>query len=141
MKATDENVDEFLASIEGDAGESMRLIDARIRSALPGLSRVLWRGIFWGGTEQAIIGYGDLVQSRPRGHDVEWFLIGLAQQKKHISLYVNAADADGYLGVQHAAALGPVTVGAASIGFRNSSDLDLDELDRLLVRARALSGL
>ena len=64
MNKTDENVDEFLASIEGDAGESMRTIDARIRSTLPDVSRVLWRGIFWGGTEQAIIGYGDLLQPR-----------------------------------------------------------------------------
>lgn len=141
MNKTDENVDEFLASIEGDAGESMRTIDARIRSTLPDISRVLWRGIFWGGTEQAIIGYGDLLQPRPKGPAVEWFLIGLAQQKKHISLYVNAADAGGYLGRQHAAALGKVKIGAASIGFARASDLDLDELDRMLVKAHALSGL
>ncbi|RZU66382.1 hypothetical protein EV379_2738 [Microterricola gilva] len=141
MNKVDDDVDEFLAAIEGEAGASMRAVDARIRAALPDLSRVLWRGVFWGGTEQAIIGYGDLLQPRPKGQAVEWFLIGLAQQKRHISLYVNAADAAGYLGAQYAAELGTVTIGAASIGFRSASDLDLDALERMVIRARELSGL
>lgn len=151
MNKTDDDVDAFLAAIDGDAGESMRAVDARIHAALPDLSRVLWRGVFWGGTEQAIIGYGDLVQPRPKGHAVPWFLIGLAQQKKHISLYVNAADAGGYLGRQYAAELGGVkesrvkesgvTIGAASIGFRSADDLDLDALERMVLRARALADL
>ena len=54
---------------------------------------------------------------------------------------MNAADAGGYLGKQHAAALGKVKIGAASIGFARASDLDLDELDRMLVKAHGLSGL
>ncbi|MET1019081.1 MAG: DUF1801 domain-containing protein [Microterricola sp.] len=141
MNKTDDDVDEFLDAIDGEAGESMRAVDARIRAALPGLSRVLWRGVFWGGTEQAIIGYGDLLQPRPKGPPVEWFLIGLAQQKKHISLYVNAADAGGYIGAQYASELGTVKVGSASIGFRSVSDLNLEVLERMVLRARELSGL
>ena len=141
MNKTDDDVDEFLAAIDGDAGESMRVVDARIRAALPGLSRVLWRGVFWGGTEQAIIGYGELLQERPNGPAVEWFLIGLARQAKHISLYVNAGDSGGYLGKQFAAELGTVKIGAASIGFRSADDLDLDALERMVLRARELSGL
>lgn len=151
MNKTDDDVDAFLAAIDGDAGASMRAVDAVVTAALPDLSRVLWRGVFWGGTEQAIIGYGDLVQPRPKGPAVEWFLIGLAQQKRHISLYVNAADAGGYLGAQYAAELGGVKnsgaknsgvkIGAASIGFRSADDLDLDALKRMVLQARALTNL
>ena len=36
----------------------MVALDRRIVAGLPGRSRALWRGTFWGGTEQAIIGYG-----------------------------------------------------------------------------------
>lgn len=141
MHKTDESVDAFLDAIEGEQGDSMRTLDARISTALPDLSRVLWRGVFWGGTEQAIIGYGDLHQPRPKGPAVEWFLIGLAQQKNHISVYVNAADAGGYLGAQYAPRLGKVKAGAASLAFRSVNDLDLDEFDRMLVAAGELAGL
>lgn len=141
MNKTDDDVDAFLAAIDGDAGASMRAVDVVVTAALPDLSRVLWRGVFWGGTEQAIIGYGDLVQPRPKGPAVEWFLIGLAQQKRHISLYVNAADAGGYLGAQYAAELGRVKVGAASIGFASVADIDLGALERMLLRARELTEL
>ncbi|HEY9424843.1 MAG TPA: hypothetical protein VIP54_08590 [Microterricola sp.] len=52
---------------------------------------------------------------------------------------MNAGDSGGYLGAQFAAELGTVKIGAASIGFRSASDLDLDALDRMLLRARELT--
>ena len=55
-------VDRFL----GGCSDDMRLLDSVITSAMPGRSRTLWEGVFWGGTEQQIIGYGDLVQRRPK---------------------------------------------------------------------------
>lgn len=150
MHKTDEDVDAYLAAVEDGtlpgAGDSMRTLDARIRADLPGITRVLWRGVFWGGTEQTIIGYGDLVQERPKGPAVEWFLLGLARQKNHISLYVNAADANGNLCAQHAAALRTPTgravkAGPASLAVRSATDIDLDELDRMLAKARTIWGI
>lgn len=132
----DEDVDAFLRAC--GRSEEMVALDALVVDTLPGISRVLWRGTMWGGTEQAIVGYGLIRQPRPKGYDVEWFLLGLAEQKRHLSLYVNAAESGTYLVKQRASLLGKVTVGAAAVTFRSVADLDLAQLRALLVRAREL---
>ena len=132
-----EDVDGFLDNAA--RSEEMRALDAAITHALPGLTRTLWRGTMWGGTEQAIVGYGLIVQPRPRGADVEWFLVGLAEQKRHLSVYVNAADDEGYLVQRHADRLGSVKVGAAALTFTAIDRLDLDEFQAMLRRAHELA--
>ena len=62
--------------LEHAADPELTELDALLAAAFAGRSRLLWTGVFWGGSEQEIIGYGDLVQSRPRGPDVEWFVVG-----------------------------------------------------------------
>ena len=137
MEMVDEDVDAFLQA-SGRADDLVAL-DALIVDALPGVSRVLWRGKMWGGTDQAIIGYGLIRQPRPRGADVQWFLVGLAGQKKHLSVYVNAAEAGSYLVQQRASDLGRVKVGAAAVTFGSVADLDLLQFRALLVRAREIT--
>ncbi|WP_278234865.1 hypothetical protein [Isoptericola sp. AK164] len=133
MHRTTEDVDAFLAG--DDVSPDMVRTDAVVREMLPALSRTLWRGVFWGGTEQAIVGYGDIVQPRPRGADVEWFLVGLAQQRRHLSLYVNAVADGAYLTRAYADRLGRAKVGAASIAFTRLDDLDDAVLREMLARA------
>jgi len=89
-----------------------------------------------GGTEQKIVGYGDYTATRSSGEPVDWFKTGLAAQKNHISVYVNAADAEGYLVEKYADRLGKVRVGSASIAFKSVEDIDLDVLRELLEAAR-----
>lgn len=103
---------------------------------MSGHPRVMWEGRFWGGTEQAIIGYGDFSYQRPGKDTVEWFVIGLAPQKNHISIYVNAADEHGYLVKRYADQLGKVKVGSAVVTFKSAADLDLEALRRLATEAR-----
>ncbi|MDO8145393.1 MULTISPECIES: DUF1801 domain-containing protein [unclassified Isoptericola] len=133
MRRTAEDVDAYLHG--DDVAPDLARTDAVVRDVLPGLSRSLWRGVFWGGTEQVIIGYGDIVQPRPRGADVEWFLVGLAQQKRHLSLYVNAVEDGAYLGRRYADRLGRAKVGAASISFARLDDLDEAVLREMLAHA------
>ena len=135
MERSDRSVDDYLASLEGDDAELMATLDGVISEAMPGRSRTLWEGVFWGGTEQTIIGYRDIVQHRPRGNDVEWFLVGLARQKKHVSLYINAVEDGDYLGKKYADRLGKVKLGSASIGFAKLDDIDLDQLAELCAHA------
>ena len=106
---------------------------------MPGRRRALFVGTFWGGTDQQIIGYGHIVQSRPKGEEVHWFLVGLARQKDHYSIYVNAVDEGKYLGQQYAGRLGKVKLGSASIGFKRLEDLDLDGLEELMQRAHEIT--
>lgn len=134
------DVDSHLAAIEDpEIADTLRSLDELIAGAMPGRRRVLYEGTFWGGTQQEIIGYGHIVQSRPKGEDVHWFLVGLARQKDHYSLYVNAVEDDKYLGQQYAGRLGKVKLGSASIGFRSLEDVDVGALEELMRRAHEIT--
>ena len=66
MDKVDTTPDAFLDSLPEEVGRPMSELDSIITSCLPGRVRILWEGRLWGGTEQRIIGYGDVVQ--PRAH-------------------------------------------------------------------------
>ncbi len=136
MQITDIHPDDYLDTIEADdARDTMMALDEIVRAALVGRSRDLWEGKFWGGTDQTIIGYGHLVQPRSRGGSVEWFVVGLAKQSRHYSVYVNAVADGAYLGARYADRLGRVKLGAASIGFTSLDRIDLAVLAELLREA------
>ena len=129
----------FASFDDPEITDTLIAVDAAIRSALPGRARTVWAGKFWGGTEQTIVGYGHIRQQRPRGDDVEWFLVGMARQKTSYSLYLNAVHDGAYLAHSYEGQLGKVKLGAASIGFRKLDDLDLAGLDRMLRHADELT--
>jgi hypothetical protein len=130
----------YLATLPDDRiRNTMITLDAVIVGAMSTRRRVLWEGTFWGGTEQSIVGYGDMVQSRSRGPDVEWFIVGLARQKNAYSVYVNAVEDGAYLGHRYADRLGKVKLGSASIGFGSLDDLDLEVFSELIARADELA--
>jgi hypothetical protein len=139
---SDTSPDQFIASLPDGVREDMAALDAELAEIMAGQERVLWEGAMWGGTEQRIIGYGTQRYTNRSGTDVDWFLIGLARQKDHLSLYVNAADAadgDAYLVKGYADRLGKVKVGSANIAFKRAADLDLGTLRELVTRARELA--
>ena len=80
MEIVDTDPSDYIDSLDDGDRSVMLAVDRLITDAMPNRRRVLWRGVFWGGTEQAIIGYGDIRQPRPRSDDVELFLVGLAKQ-------------------------------------------------------------
>lgn len=139
MRVSQESVDTWLTTIEDERAEEFRQLDALISDVFANDSRVLWVGKFWGGTDQTIIGYGDLIQPRPKGNDVHWFVVGLALQKANISIYVNAVKDGTYLGQSYGKKLGKVKLGSASIGFKTLADLDQDVFKEMLAKARELT--
>ncbi len=132
--------EEYIASLPAEVGADMAALDERITAALPGYGRSLWAGVFWGGSEQRIIGYGDLSYVRSDKQEVRWFLVGLARQKNYYSVYVNAADGRRYLAEAYAGRLGKAKVGKSSISFRKLADVDLNVLSELIGRAGELSA-
>ena len=130
---------EYLASLPADVGADMTALHERIKASLPRHGCCLWAGVFWGGSEQTIIGYGDMSYVRSDKKRVEWFLVGLARQKNYYSVYVNAADGRRYLAEAYADRLGKAKVGKSSITFRTLADVDLDVLSELIERAGQLS--
>lgn len=138
MQVTNRSVDEFLLSLPDSSRDEMSALDALIAPVFVGDARVMWEGIFWGGTEQSIIGYGDLEQARSKGETVRWFVVGLALQKSGISVYVNAVKDGQYLGKVYGKTLGNVKIGSASIGFKQLADLDIDTFTSMVREAREL---
>lgn len=140
MEIVDTSPDDHLAVFDdAEVREAMTTLDRVIANSLPGRRRDLWEGVFWGGTEQSIIGYGHIRQPRPKGDDVDWFLVGLAKQKQNYSIYLNAVLEGEYLAHAYADRLGKVKLGAASIGFRRLADIDLDVLSELLQHADTIT--
>ena len=138
MERTDTDPERFIDSLPPGTGDDMRRLDRVISEVMADETRTLWEGVFWGGSDQTIIGYGDFSSTDSKGKSVDWFKVGLAAQKRHLSLYVNAADSDGYLVGRYADRLGKVKTGSASISFKSADDIDLDVLKELLQAARKL---
>lgn len=135
MERSTTTPDEFIASLPEDVRPDIAALDRLIAGAMPGKERVLWQGVLWGGSEQRIIGYGATRYTNRSGREVDWFKVGLARQKDHISLYINAAADGGYLVQAYADRLGKVKVGAANVAFKRLADLDQEALLELVQRA------
>lgn len=124
-------------SLPDEVKNDIKTLDREISKAMAGETRVLWQGIFWGGSKQNIIGYGDVVYERPKG-SVEWFIVGLGLQKNYISVYVNAVEGKQYLAEKYAGKLGKAKIGKSSISFKKLSDINLDALIDLVQKAKTL---
>ena len=95
----------------------------------------MWEGVFWGGSEQQIIGYGNYSYQRSDKTQVEWFIVGLTRQKNYFSVYVNAVEGKTYLAELYGPQLGKVKIGKSSISFRNRADINLDVLREMIEHA------
>ena len=56
MRKVDASPDEHLASFPDGIREQMVELDRLISASFAGRSRTLWESVFWGGTDQHIIG-------------------------------------------------------------------------------------
>ena len=119
-------------SLPNDRRGDIALLDSEIAKRMPGESRVLWEGKFWGGSDQKIIGYGTFSHTNSSGKTTNWFMVGLAAQKNYISMYVNAVDDEGYVLRKYADRLGKAKVGSASISFKSVEDINFDILMELV---------
>jgi len=136
MKIVKTSPDKYIASLPDGVRDDIAKLDKEIAKIIF-KNRVLWQGVFWGGSQQSIIGYGHHTFKGSRG-DVEWFVVGLALQKNYISVYVSAVDGKQYLAEKHAGKLGKAKVGKSSISFTKLDDINLDVLLDLVKRAKTL---
>jgi hypothetical protein len=130
--------DDFIATLPDAVRDDIAMLDAQLSRVFEGHERVLWEGPMWGGTEQRIIGYGAYRYKGRSGAEGEWFIVGLAVQKAHLSLYVSGAEEGQSLAKRYADRLGKVKVGSANVTFKRLSDLDLPVALEMTERARDL---
>jgi hypothetical protein len=137
MQKTTKAPSAWLAALPVARRGDMQRLDRLLVRIMKGRSRTLWEGVFWGGTEQTIIGYGDLTMTGARGKRVDWFVVGLALQKNYISLYVNVVDGQQYLAEKYRDRLGAkVKTGKASISFASLDVVDIDAVTMVVNEAR-----
>ena len=140
MERSTTTPDDHIASLPDGVREDVATLDVEISSVMTGLERTLWEGIFWGGSQQAIIGYGSYRYKGRSGAEGEWFIVGLAAQKNYLSLYVNATGAGQPLAKTYAPRLGKVKASSANLQFKRAADLDLAVLREMVGRARELAA-
>jgi hypothetical protein len=138
MQRSSTSPDAFLAALPDGVRDDMAALDAQLAQVFAGHERVLWEGPMWGGTEQRIIGYGFYRYKGRSGAEGEWFIVGLAAQKAHLSLYVSGAEDGQSLAKRYAERLGKVRVGSANVTFKRLADLDLVAVLEMAERARDL---
>jgi hypothetical protein len=136
MERSTTSPDAFIASLPDGVREDIATLDGVIADVMTGHERVLWEGVFWGGSEQRIIGYGSYHYKGRSGGEGEWFIVGLAAQKNYLSLYANAAVDGEYVAKRYGPRLGKVKAGSANITFKRAADVDLDVLRELVAAAR-----
>lgn len=139
MERSTASPDAFIESLPDGVREDISNLDSVIAAAMTGHERVLWEGVFWGGTSQRIIGYGSWRYTGRSGATGEWFIVGLAAQKNYLALYVSGADGGTSLARLYAPRLGKVKAGSANLSFKRAADVDLDVLRELVGRARDLA--
>ncbi|MGH2688773.1 MAG: DUF1801 domain-containing protein [Actinomycetota bacterium] len=125
-----EPVGSFLARIPDDRRPILEAVDRVVRDAAPELRPAMWDGV---------LGYGNCRYRYASGRAGEWFVVGLANRKQYVSVYVNATEDGAYLAEANAARLGKVSVGRSCIRFRRLEDIDLGVLGEL-VRSAADSA-
>ncbi len=140
MERTSTDPDQHIAELPAEVRDEIGLLDKEIGRVFEGQPRSMWEGKLWGGSNQKIIGYGLTSYTNSRGEDITWFTVGLAKQKNYISVYVNAADQDGYLLQKYKDRLGKVRTGSANISFGSVDSLDMDAFVELIEAARVVSA-
>ena len=120
--------DEYFAQC-GPREDELRQLDALIRECAPGLAPVLF-----GGASGTMLGYG-LQPDQPKSAKTagEWPMLALANQKRHMSLYVCALIEGQYAAERYQPSLGKVSIGKSCIRFTSLANLDLDGVRAMLV--------
>jgi len=126
FKTTDaQSPAEYIDRLEGPRQSDIRELDALIRKLAPKLEPHLASGM---------LAYGHY-HYKSKTREGEWFHIGLASNKNYISLYVMAADKEGYLAESYKDKLPKANIGRSCVRFKRLSDLDPKALTELISTA------
>jgi hypothetical protein len=137
IPGVDETTVEQWFTASGEREDALRRTDALVVAAAPDLDRQV---VPVGGGR--MLGYG-LMPYRPASaaEVVMWPLIALANQRRHISLYVCAVRDDGqYLTEAYAGRLGSASCGRSCVRFTSLDRVDADGLAALVREAAALTA-
>ncbi|MBK9180371.1 MAG: DUF1801 domain-containing protein [Acidimicrobiales bacterium] len=129
VAAVEPAVEAYLDRLPADRQPLVRRVHEAVRTAVPELPVAMWKGM---------IGYGSHHHRYASGREVDWFVIGLANRKRYVSLQLCAVEGGAHLAEANAHRLGRVSVGRSCVRFSTLEDIDLAVVAELARRAADL---
>ena len=126
MGARPHVVEDYIAALAEPRRTDVAALDALIREHAPGLEPVV---------EGPMLGYGPFHYRYASGREGDTTLLGLASQKRYISLYVLSANDGRYLAESYAERLPKASVGKSCVRFTKLADVDTGVLAELIAEA------
>jgi hypothetical protein len=121
--------EDYIAALAEPRRTDVAALDALIREHAPGLEPVV---------AGKMLGYGPFHYRYASGREGDTTLLGLASQKRYISLYVLCANGGRYLAESYAERLPKASVGKSCVRFARLSDVDPAVLAELVTEAARL---
>jgi len=121
--------EDYIAALAEPRRTDVAALDALIREHAPGLEPVV---------AGKMLGYGPFHYRYASGREGDTTLLGLASQKRYISLYVLCANGGRYLAESYAERLPKASVGKSCVRFARLSDVDSAVLAELVAEAARL---
>lgn len=89
--------------------------------------------------QTGVIGYGEMHYKSKSGREGEWFVIGLAQQKNYVSIYLCAAQDGEYVAEKNKDKLGKASIGRSCIRYKKFEDIPFKDLAPILKKTQDLA--
>ena len=118
--------EDYIAALAEPRRTDVAALDALIREHAPSLEPVV---------AGKMLGYGPFHYRYASGREGDTTLLGLASQKRYISLYVLCANGGRYLAESYAERLPKASVGKSCVRFARLSDVDTAVLADLVSEA------
>ena len=116
--------DEYIEALDEPRRSQIRQLHDLIRETAPQLEPHIQSGM---------LAYGTYRYKYASGREGDWFPIGLASNKRYISLYVTAADPGrGYLAESYRERLPRADIGKSCVRIKRLEDVDLNTLTELI---------
>lgn len=119
--------EQYLAELAEPRRSEFQRIHELVRETLPDLEPHMQSGM---------LGYGRYHYKYASGREGDWFRVGLASNKRYISLYICAADERGYVAERFRERMPKADIGKSCVRFKRLDDLDRDALLALLLAAK-----
>jgi hypothetical protein len=123
--------EEYIANLEGPRRDQIQQLHDLIRATAPDLKPHMQSGM---------LGYGSYHYRYSSGREGDSFVLGLASNKRYISLYVSAADSRGYVAERYRSKLPKADIGKSCVRFKKLDDVDSDVLADLIREGARVMG-
>lgn len=125
--------EEYISMLEDPRKNQIQELFDFIKKTLPDRKPFILSGM---------IGFGKYHYKYSSGREGDWMLIGLASQKKYISLYIcSVKEENNYIAEQYKKELPKTSIGKSCIRFKDIKDIDLTILKEILLEANKKGGM